>query len=41
LVQKYLKLSDADIKLNEKFKQDEIEEMNLAGGEGGGEEDSW
>lgn len=44
LVQKYLKLSDADIKLNEKFKQDEIEELNLAGGEGeeeGGEEDNW
>jgi hypothetical protein len=46
LVQKYLKLSDADIKLNEKFKQEEIEEMNLAGGDGeeggeGGEEDNW
>lgn len=44
LVQKYLKLSDADIKLNEKFKQEEIEEMNLAGGEGGeeeGGEDNW
>lgn len=34
LVQKYLKLSDADIKLNEKLKQEEIEELNLAGGEG-------
>lgn len=31
LVQKYLHLSDADIKLNEKYKQDEIEELNLAG----------
>lgn len=31
LVQKYLKLSDADIKLNEKYKQEEIEELNLAG----------
>lgn len=41
LVQKYLKLSDADIKLNEKFKQDEIEELNLAGGEDSGEEDNW
>lgn len=43
LVQKYLKLSDADIKLNEKFKQEEIEELNLAGGdsEEGGEEDNW
>ena len=33
LVQKYLHLSDADIKLNEKYKQDEIEELNLAGGD--------
>lgn len=33
LVQKYLHLSDADIKLNEKYKQDEIEELHLAGGE--------
>lgn len=42
LVQKYLKFSDADIKLNEKYKQEEIEEMNLAGGEGdGSEEDNW
>jgi len=31
LVQKYLKLSDADIKLNAKLKQKEIEELNLAG----------
>ena len=31
LVQKYLHLSDADIKLNEKYKQDEIEDLNLAG----------
>ena len=31
LVQKYLHLSDADIKLNEKYKQEEIEELNLAG----------
>lgn len=38
LVQKYLKLSDADIKLNEKLKQEEIEELNLAGGEGSEEE---
>lgn len=35
LVQKYLKLSDADLKLNDKLKQEEIEELNLAGGEGG------
>lgn len=34
LVQKYLKLSDADLKLNEKLKQEEIEDLNLAGGEG-------
>lgn len=33
LVQKYLKLSDADLKLNEKLKQEEIEELNLAGDE--------
>lgn len=31
LVQKYLHLSDADIKLNEKYKQEEIEQLNLAG----------
>ena len=41
LVQKYLKLSDADLKLNEKLKKEEIEDLNLAGGdnpegEGGG-----
>jgi hypothetical protein len=33
LVQKYLKLSDADLKLNEKLKDIEIKELNLAGGE--------
>ena len=33
LVMKYLKLSDADLKLNEKLKKEEIEELNLAGGE--------
>lgn len=33
LVQKYLKLSDADLELNEKYKKEEIEEMNLAGGD--------
>jgi hypothetical protein len=33
LVEKYLKLSDADIKLNEKYKKEEIEELHLAGGE--------
>ena len=38
LVQKYLKLSDADLKLNDKLKQEEIDELNLAGGEGEGEE---
>lgn len=39
LVQKYLKLSDADLKLNDKLKQEEIEELNLAGSEGGSEDD--
>lgn len=38
LVQKYLKLSDADLKLNDKLKQAEIEELNLAG-DGGSEGD--
>jgi hypothetical protein len=37
LVKKYLKLSDADLKLNDKLKQEEIESLNLAGG-GGSEE---
>lgn len=31
LVQKYLKLSDADLKLNDRYKQEEIKELNLAG----------
>ena len=40
LVQKYLKLSDADLKLNEKLKQAEIEELNLAGdGDSEGDDD--
>ena len=33
LVQKYLKYSSDDIKLNKKLKEQEIEELNLAGGE--------
>lgn len=33
LVQKYLKMSDADLKLNDKLKKEEIEELNLAGGD--------
>lgn len=33
LVQKYLKMSDADLKLNDKLKQEEIEDLNLAGGD--------
>lgn len=33
LVKKYLKFSSEDIKLNNKLKQEEIEELNLAGGE--------
>ena len=31
LVKKYLKLSDADLDLNDKLKKEEIEELNLAG----------
>jgi hypothetical protein len=38
LVKKFLKLSDGDISLNEKYKQEEIDELNLAGGDGGEEE---
>lgn len=34
LVQKYLKLSDADLKLNDQYKNEEIEKLKLAGGEG-------
>ena len=33
LVQKYLKYSSEDLKLNKKLKEEEIEELNLAGGE--------
>lgn len=33
LVKKYLKLSDADLNLNNKLKQEEIDKLNLAGGE--------
>lgn len=33
LVEKYLKLSPQDISLNEKYKQEEADEFNLAGGE--------
>jgi hypothetical protein len=33
LVQKYLKYSTEDLKLNKKLKDQEIEELNLAGGE--------
>lgn len=33
LVQKYLHISDADLKLNNKLKQEEIENLNLAGSE--------
>ena len=38
LVKKYLKLSDADLKLNDKLKQEEIENLNLAGGGDSGSE---
>ena len=41
LVKKYLKLSDQDLELNDKLKQQEIEELNLAGGEGSDEEASF
>ena len=39
LVQKYLKMSEDDLKLNAKYKQEEIEEMNLAGGDEGDGDD--
>ena len=35
LVKKYLHLSDADLALNKKLKEEEIKNLNLAGGEGG------
>ena len=35
LVQKYLKYSTEDVKLNKKLKEEEIEELNLAGGDKG------
>lgn len=37
LVQRYLKYSAEDLKLNEKLKQQEIEDLNLAGGEASAE----
>jgi hypothetical protein len=40
LVKKFLKMSEDDLDLNEKLKKQEIEELNLAGAEGGEEEDS-
>lgn len=33
LVKKYLKMSDADLEENERMKQEELDELNLAGGE--------
>lgn len=33
LVKKYLKMSDKDLELNDKMKQQEIEDLNLAGGQ--------
>jgi hypothetical protein len=39
LVQKYLKYSSEDIKLNKKLKDEEIEELNLAGGDNAGDEE--
>ena len=35
LVKKYLKMSDKDLELNDKMKQQEIEDLNLAGGDNG------
>lgn len=40
LVKKYLKYSTEDIKLNAKLKQEEIEELNLAGGDNKTEEET-
>jgi hypothetical protein len=40
LVQKYLKLSDADLALNDKLKKIEQEEWNLSGGDNSGEDDN-
>lgn len=37
LVKKFLKFSDQDLALNDKLKKEEIEDLNLAGGEGGDE----
>ena len=39
LVKKYLKFSSEDIKLNDKLKKEEIEELNLAGGDNSGDEE--
>lgn len=40
LVQRYLKYSTEDIKLNKKLKEEEIEELNLAGGDKGDDQQS-
>lgn len=40
LVQKYLKLSDADLALNDKLKKIEQEEWNLSGSDNSGEDDN-
>lgn len=39
LVQKYLKMSAADLNLNDKMKQEEIEDLNLAGDKSNGYDD--
>lgn len=39
LVKKYLKFSSEDIKLNDKLKKEEIEELNLAGGDNSGDDE--
>ena len=40
LVERFLKLSKQDLDLNDKYKQEEIEELNLAGGENSGDEEA-
>ena len=40
LVEKYLKLSPQDLNLNDKYKKEEIEELNLAGDSDNGYDDT-
>ena len=41
LIRKYLKLSDADLDLNNKLKQEEVERLKLAGDDGGEDDESF